>query len=140
MQQCLNDAPRATALEACKGRWSNLCQAQPQGGTTVGITRCIAEEISAWEHLLAEVYAKLEAAARSYDQYMPEGVSVQRSLAASKSAWLVFRDAQCDYEYSEYADGTMRGVVERHSTSRLDPGGRDGTPRHRALRWTRGQL
>ena len=111
VQQCLSDATKTAAVNNCKGRWSNLCQKHPQRATTVGITSCIAEELSAWESLLAELYTKLEVAAQDYDLYMPEGVSVQKSLAASKSAWVAFRDAQCDYEYNEYADGTMRGIV-----------------------------
>ena len=111
VRQCLSDAPTATAIDDCVGRWSNLCQAQPQGGTTVGITSCIAAEISAWETLLAEVHTKLEVAARVYDHHMPEGVSVLAALGASKSAWEAFRFAQCDYEYTEYADGTMRSIV-----------------------------
>ena len=111
VRQCLNDAPKATAIDDCEGRWSSLCQEQPSGGTTVGITSCIAAELSAWEILLAEVHTKLEVAAREYDQHMPEGVSVQAALAASKTAWDAFRFAQCDYEYTEYADGTMRSIV-----------------------------
>jgi hypothetical protein len=55
--------------------------------------------------------AKLDTAARSYDQHIPEGYSAQASLAASKTAWEAFRDAQCDYEYTEYIDGTMRRSI-----------------------------
>jgi len=111
VRQCLKDSPPATAVDTCRGRWANLCQDRPQGSTTVGITGCIANEVTAWETLLAEVHAKLDTAARSYDQHIPEGYSVQTSLAASKTAWEAFRDAQCDYEYTEYIDGTMRSIV-----------------------------
>ena len=111
VRQCLKDAPPATAVKDCEKRWANHCQDRPQGGTTVGITGCIATELKVWETLLAEVHVKLDAAAKRYDEYTPEGYSVQRSLNASKKAWEAFREAQCDYEYTEYIEGTMRGIV-----------------------------
>lgn len=109
---CLGTERSDTAVASCTGRWGNLCQEQAERMPTVGISGCIAKELSAWESLRLEVYEKLVESAIDYDRHMREGgPSVRASLAASKVAWEAFRDAQCDYEWAEYADGTMRGIV-----------------------------
>ena len=109
---CLGTERSDTAVASCVGRWGNLCQEQAERMPTVGISGCIAKELSAWESLRLEVYEKLVESAIGYDRHMREGSpSVRASLAASKVAWEAFRDAQCDYEWAEYADGSMRGIV-----------------------------
>ena len=79
---------------------------------TVGLTGCLADERDAWETLRLEVHERLLVAAASYDVHQrPGNPSVRDALVAAKAAWEAFRKAQCDYEYAEYADGTMRGPV-----------------------------
>lgn len=112
LHQCLADTPADQALDMCTGGWSNPCTETPGGGTTVGISGCLAQELEAWESVRSAIHARLLDAARMYDQDPVEGAPpVGASLVASKAAWEAHRDAQCTYEWSEYAGGTMRGIV-----------------------------
>jgi len=97
VRRCLAKAPPETAVDACVGRWGNLCQTVPEHITTVGISACISTELDAWETLRAEVFAKLELAAQRYDREgIPEGApSVRSSLAASRTTWEAHHDTQC---------------------------------------------
>ena len=94
------------------GGWSNPCTETPSGGSTVGISGCLAQELEAWESVRSAVHARLLVAARKYDEDPVDGAPpVGASLVAAKAAWEAHRDAQCTYEWSEYAGGTMRGIV-----------------------------
>lgn len=109
---CLRDTRSKTAVAECSGRWANACQTRHERMPTVGLTRCLADERDAWETLRLEVHERLLVAAASYDVHQrPGNPSVRDTLVAAKAAWEAFRKAQCDYEYAEYADGTMRGPV-----------------------------
>lgn len=111
LQQCLKEAPRATAVDSCAGRWSGLCQDQPDSGTTLGIASCLMQEQQAWDSLLAKLNDQLEATATLADTDQPDGPSLAAALTAAKGAWEGFRAAQCDYEYTEYAGGSMRSIA-----------------------------
>ena len=109
---CLGDARSETAVADCTGRWANACQTRAERMPTVGITGCLADERDAWEALRLEVHDRLLVSAASYDvDLRPGNPSVRDALVAAKAAWEAFRKAQCDYEYAEYAEGTMRGPV-----------------------------
>ena len=42
-------------MDSCAGRWSSLCQDQPDSGTTLGIASCLMQEQQAWDSLLAKL-------------------------------------------------------------------------------------
>ena len=99
-------------IDPCVGGWSTPCTETPGGGSTRGLSGCLAQELEAWESVRSAVHARLLDAARTYDEDPVDGAPpVGASLVAAKAAWEAHRDAQCTYEWSEYAGGTMRGIV-----------------------------
>ncbi len=61
-------AAEAAAVAECVGRLAQACtEASPDGETTAGMVRCIADETAAWDAMLNEEYRATMAEARALD-------------------------------------------------------------------------
>lgn len=85
----------------------------PGGQSTYGMGGCLSAEAEYWDAQLNAVYAQVRASARATDAEMAEiGATVasqEQALRAMQRAWIAYRDATCDYEYSQWGGGTGGG-------------------------------
>ncbi len=95
----LGDA--APRLEDCIGAAANICMEQPDGYTTVGMSACMARETAWWDEKLNADYAELR------DTLDAEAFS---ALREAQRAWIGFREAECNFHYSYWRDGTIRST------------------------------
>ena len=114
LEACLENTP-PNDLERCIGNLSNLCQSQPDGGTTVGIINCVAAEEQAWDRLLNAYWADLKVMAANIDtENAALGLDVPSAadnLLSAQRGWLKYRDGECTFRWLPYADGTIRGPI-----------------------------
>ncbi|MEO0829509.1 MAG: lysozyme inhibitor LprI family protein [Pseudomonadota bacterium] len=107
--QCLLDGNG----EACIGRAAELCVTLPGNGTTIGLGYCYGEELAWWDSRLNAVYVDLRAKERATDAEMAGSTlnlpSQAEALKAMQRAWISYRDAACEYEYSQWSGGTGGG-------------------------------
>ena len=99
---------------SCIGIAANLCQELPDGGSTLGISQCLSAEADGWDGLLNRHYrASLQAAASADEELAASGMpaEAQADLRAAQRAWVAFRDAECDRQFSLNAGGTIRTIV-----------------------------
>lgn len=105
---------------SCINSAANPCQEEPGGSTTPGIAQCLSAEADAWDALLNRNYqSRLEAAAGVDAELGEAGTTAEAEadLRTAQRAWIAFRDAECDRQFSFYAGGTIRTVV--HAQCRL---------------------
>ena len=74
----------------------------PKGRTQLAMNNCAAAELARADTLLNERYQQL---LRTME---PERVE---ALRAAQRAWIRFRDAECDFQASEVAGGSMERMV-----------------------------
>jgi uncharacterized protein YecT (DUF1311 family) len=111
-EACLAAAPADIAT--CIGHAADACmQDNPQGETTMGMGFCLSQEWEWWDARLNAAYGSLmERHARGAAEVKAEGIetaSVAEALREAQRAWIVFRDASCDYERAQWAGGTGGG-------------------------------
>lgn len=111
-EACLAAAP--ADLASCVGHAADACMAEnPQGDTTMGMSFCLSQEWEWWDARLNAAYAALMEKHEAGDaQVKAEGLevaSVAEALRAMQRAWIVYRDAACDYERAQWAGGTGGG-------------------------------
>lgn len=113
VRACHDRTPIGETYPDCLGQASDICQAQPGGSTTIGITDCITSEYAAWDALLNEEYQNVRRAfgARQGGGSGLSGEELNNSLLAAQRAWIAFRDAECSLQYDRYLGGTIRGIV-----------------------------
>ncbi len=108
LQQCFAGVAEAGEVDAgggvslldCIGAASNVCQEEDP--STQGIVACNSREQSWWDEQLNDHYATLKAGLQA---------DIFGSLQKAQRAWLAYRDANCDYQYQLWGDGTMRQVI-----------------------------
>ncbi len=105
----------ATADPAsCIGHAADACMLEnEQGDTTMGMGFCLSQEWQWWDARLNAAYGALMEKHEAGDaQVKAEGLevaSVAEALRAMQRAWIVSRDAACDYERAQWAGGTGGG-------------------------------
>lgn len=121
---CLSTANRPSAARDCIGASANACMsATPDGGTTVGMGGCLDRELAFWDGMLNRNYQALRDRAKRTDAEMRDlGASVtwlDRSLLDMQRAWIVWRDATCDFERAQWGGGTGGGPATYACLMRL---------------------
>lgn len=108
---------------ACIGVAAAACADTPNGSTTVGLGFCYGAERDWWDQRLNQTYATLMARERAVDAESKEyGMSIPPTAPALRDmqrAWIVFRDAACAYEYSQWGGGTGGGPAHAACTMRM---------------------
>lgn len=97
------------ARRDCIGVGAQACMTAEVGATTVGMVSCLQAETAQWDQRLNEAYAAVKADDEQADQEA-EG-SAAPALLAAQRAWLVWRDAACDYEAARWQGGSIGGPV-----------------------------
>lgn len=111
---CLSNAARPTAKRDCIGASANACMsATSDGSTTVGMGGCLDNELAFWDGMLNRNYQALRGLAKRSDTEMRDlGTSVpatEPALRDMQRAWIVWRDATCDFERAQWGGGTGGG-------------------------------
>ncbi|MEL7253102.1 MAG: lysozyme inhibitor LprI family protein [Pseudomonadota bacterium] len=111
---CLAVTQGFEAQRACIGASAEVCMRDTVGGqSTYGMGGCLSAEADYWDAQLNTAYGQVIAAARASDAEMASiGASVasqEEALRAMQRAWIAYRDATCDYEYSQWGGGTGGG-------------------------------
>ncbi len=103
----------AGEAEQCIGRAAEHCASTPDGSTTVGLGFCYGQERDWWDARLNRVYGDLMDQEKAIDDEMAEiGSRAPKrapALLSMQRAWIVFRDAACSYEYTQWGGGTGGG-------------------------------
>ena len=113
-EACLFDAPEGQDPAQCIGASANACMDSfPGGGTTPGMAACFFEEGKYWDGRLNAAYKTIQAGAKRFDADMQEigssAASQVDALRDMQRAWIAFRDATCDYEYTLWGGGSGGG-------------------------------
>ena len=97
----------------CIGVAANACmEATPGGGSTVGMTGCVAREADWWDaRLNAEYQALMTRERAADDEWQPIPGLLPRpsgaeTLRTAQRAWIAWRDATCAYEELQWWGGT----------------------------------
>lgn len=117
LEACVADRlPSVRDAQAeCVGMNANLCMAEPDGGTTLGMAGCLRDETDAWDVLLNRDWPELMARARASDaDYAEMGANVpsaEKTLRTAQRSWLAWREAECMALAAEWGDGSHRHIA-----------------------------
>jgi uncharacterized protein YecT (DUF1311 family) len=111
---CLQEAVGLPEQRQCVGASANECRkATPTGGSTYGTGACLNLEAEWWDGRLNKAYRNLMKAEKLDDvenaemsSAIPQKAPALRSL---QRAWIKYRDATCEYEYTQWGGGTGGG-------------------------------
>lgn len=106
---CLSgEGAQQDGADSCIGLISNKCL-EGTMETTMDNLRCDAEEIAVWDRRLNVAYKSLQQIYKQNDAEMSEydGFNRANELREVQRAWIVWRDAKCDFAYGEFRGGTM---------------------------------
>lgn len=99
-------------IEDCADLVYEACSASPQGQSNLGMSQCLYAEAAFWDERLNAVWRQVIPKVREADArdraYEPELAVREDKLRAAERAWIGFRDAQCDFEYSLAGGGSIR--------------------------------
>jgi len=97
--------------ETCIGMAAEACMENTPGGySTVAMGGCLSYEHRFWDDRLNAVYQRALPRARAADADNGGfGASQAETLRDMQRAWIPFRDATCDFEYSQWGGGTGGG-------------------------------
>lgn len=100
--------------DECIGLSAGQCMEETPGGySTYGMGGCLSREADFWDARLNTAYQDLMAKAREADQFNAENqigaASQADALKNMQRAWIPYRDARCEYEYSLWGGGTGGG-------------------------------
>lgn len=110
---CFASADTGETAPPCIGAATSRCiDATPNGNTTVGMASCAAAETAIWDEFLNTTYQDLRAQMREMDvdEYAGD-VSRADALRDAQRAWIVFRDAECNFQWAMFQEGTIRSLV-----------------------------
>lgn len=110
-EACLAGAADASARAACVGRSADACMASDGGSSTAGMAMCLDGEARFWDARLNAAYAALLPVEQAADRDN-EGLGAPSAAAALRDmqrAWIVWRDAACAFERSQWGGGTGAG-------------------------------
>lgn len=113
IDQCLLEK-KPQFHQSCLGVMASDCMNNNHGGdTTVGMGYCFDAELTVWDNKLNAIYKKLvrvetanDADAKSEGWNAPEKLPPLKEM---QRKWISYRDALCDYEYSQWGGGTGGG-------------------------------
>ena len=113
-ETCLANMAEGQDPDTCVGESANACmEATPGGWSTIGMSRCYDQERLYWDTRLNAAYRLARAEAKRIDAEMQEigssAPSQADALRDMQRAWIVFRDASCDYERALWGGGTGGG-------------------------------
>ena len=110
---CFESAETGEITPPCIGAATERCiDATPNGSTTVGMATCAAAETAIWDEFLNTTYQDLRAQMREMDADEYAGdVSRADALRDAQRAWIAFRDAECNFEWAMFQEGTMRTLI-----------------------------
>ncbi|MEM6587947.1 MAG: lysozyme inhibitor LprI family protein [Pseudomonadota bacterium] len=113
-ESCLASTQDDHARLDCIGASAEACMRDtPGGNTTYGMGGCLSYEADYWDARLNAAYAEVIASARASDAEMKEYAAhlatQEANLREMQRAWIIYRDATCDYEYSQWGGGTGGG-------------------------------
>ncbi|MEO0372234.1 MAG: lysozyme inhibitor LprI family protein [Pseudomonadota bacterium] len=114
-EACLSGTQDLNGQQACIGASAEACMNDTPGGhSTYGMGGCLSAEADYWDAQLNAAYGAVIAEARATDAEMadiggPAVASQEDALRAMQRAWIAYRDATCDYEYSQWGGGTGGG-------------------------------
>ena len=110
---CLEEVIDGDRLQDCIGASAEFCMEETEGGfSTIGMSGCMDRELSYWDSRLNDAYARLRRAEQADDEMgrdLPGYVNKANALRDMQRAWIVYRDATCDYERSQWGGGTGGG-------------------------------
>ena len=111
----------------CVGTAANSCMNATEGGSsTVGMSSCLGLEYEDWDRRLNHAYGLLMTRLKAEDEEMATlgSAAPQQApaLLTMQRAWIIFRDASCDYERTKWGGGTGGGPASvacmLHQTAR----------------------
>ncbi|SIN94298.1 lysozyme inhibitor LprI family protein [Vannielia litorea] len=113
-EECEEQRPEFAAREQCIGWAANACMENTEGGqSTAGMNGCLDAEWQYWDARLNQHYREAIARAKGFDVEMATAqnghLSAEETLRDMQRAWIVFRDAKCDYVRSQWSGGTGQG-------------------------------
>ncbi len=102
------------ARRACVGISANSCMAAtPDGSTTYGRGACLDQELQLWDGWLNITYKELRGKAINVDAGAGQSGSstprVSDALRDAQRAWIVWRDATCNFERAQWGNGSGGG-------------------------------
>lgn len=101
LETCLSAAGASlAALGGCKGTVSEPCMEAAGGDSTGGMRQCLGAEARAWTAVLDGAVARAR-----------EDEARAAALGQAEEAWRLWRDAECRYQGSIYAGGSLESVV-----------------------------
>ncbi len=95
------DDPATPRYRDCIGVASAACQEEPDGQTTMGMASCTMRETAWWDEMLNHNYTTLQ---NTLD------AETFAALRTAQRAWMDFRDAECDFQYTYWQEGTIRSL------------------------------
>ncbi|WP_027258406.1 lysozyme inhibitor LprI family protein [Leisingera aquimarina] len=121
---CVAGAANQDARRGCLGTSAQHCMGEtPDGSTTVGMMGCLDGERSYWDQRLNRAYKSMRTKAEALDAEMEElGSAVPKTAPALRGmqrAWIIYRDATCDFERSQWGGGTGGGPAVLSCLMRL---------------------
>lgn len=100
----------------CIGAAADACMEATAGGyTTYGMSACIGAELDWWDGALNAAYRDLRTRESAADMELTdvqigmESPSRAEALRDLQRAWILWRDATCDYEALQWFGGTGAG-------------------------------
>jgi uncharacterized protein YecT (DUF1311 family) len=122
LESCVVTAWPRNVMELCTGVVADPCQEGRTERSTEGMNQCLAAEADAWDVVLNRLWPKLMMRAREVDaSNETTGFpldSAAKTLEAAQRAWVVYRDAECRYNYASWGESDFRTVA--HSACRLE--------------------
>jgi uncharacterized protein YecT (DUF1311 family) len=123
LQTCLDQFPLLRAQASCIGVGAAKCIEGDAGSSTVGYGFCMSAEWEDWDARLNAVYAvllvqqaNLNDALQAYNPVFPDPVAEMKRM---QRAWIVYRDAACDWEHLQWSGGTGAGPATAECLLRL---------------------
>lgn len=110
---CFESAETGEVTPPCIGAATARCiDRTPGGNSTIGMTSCTVSETAIWDEFLNSTYQDLRAQMREMDVDDVAGAESRAdALRDAQRAWIAFRDAECDFNWAMFQEGTIRSNV-----------------------------
>ncbi len=108
---------------ACVGLGAATCTPGEAAGTNLGYGLCFGAELEWWDIELNTAYNNLIAhfgeTDVELDQLGSAAPRVVPALRTAQRAWIVWRDAACEYEAAQWGGGSGTGIAQTECVMRL---------------------
>lgn len=123
-KSCLQEAVNHSERRSCVGASANACMdSNSSGSSTYGMGYCLNSEAEWWDGRLNAAYRDLIKREKQDDTDMVnDGMNAPKKAPALRDmqrAWISFRDATCNYEYTQWGGGTGGGPASVSCVLRL---------------------